>query len=80
MKEFAALWARIYSYLTDSNDEDKKAKGTKRCAIKRKRKSEDYKICLKTTQFENKINQLEKNKINTKSLRENQKEFTKTIT
>ena len=35
---------------------------------KRKRKFEDYKICLKTTQFENKINQLEKNKINTKSL------------
>ena len=29
MKEFAALWARTYSYLTDSNDEDKKAKGTK---------------------------------------------------
>ena len=31
MKEFAALRAETYSYITDSNDEDKKAKGTIKC-------------------------------------------------
>ena len=29
MKEFAELRAKTYSYLTDNNNEDKKAKGTK---------------------------------------------------
>ena len=41
----------------------KKEKTEKRCALKRKLKFEYYKHCLKVTQFENKINQLEKNKI-----------------
>ena len=34
MKEFAALRAKTYSCLTENNDEDKKAKGTKKCVIK----------------------------------------------
>ena len=34
MKEFAALKAETYSYITDSNDEDKKAKGTIKCLKK----------------------------------------------
>ena len=34
MKEFAALRAKRYSCLTENNDEDKKAKGTKKCVIK----------------------------------------------
>ena len=38
----------------------KKAKGTKKCAIKRKLKLENYKDCLEATQFENKIKHLEK--------------------
>ena len=29
MKEFTALRAKTYGYLTDNNDEDKKAKGAK---------------------------------------------------
>ena len=29
-KEFSALTAKTYSYLTDNNDQDKKAKGTKK--------------------------------------------------
>ena len=62
MKEFARLKARSYSYLKDKNDEDKKVKGTKKCVIKRKLKFEDYKNCLDTSQIENKINHLEKNK------------------
>ena len=30
MKEFAALRAKTYCYLTDNNNEDKKPKGTKK--------------------------------------------------
>ena len=46
MKEFVGLRAKTYSYLKDNNDEDKKAKGTKKCVIKRKLKFQDYKNCL----------------------------------
>ena len=41
MKEFVGLTAKRYGHLKDSNDEDKKAKGTKECAIKRKLKVQD---------------------------------------
>ena len=41
MKEFVRLRAKTYSYLKDNNDEDKKAKDTKKCVIKRKLKFED---------------------------------------
>ena len=30
MKEFVGLWEKTYSYLRDNNDQDKKAKGTKK--------------------------------------------------
>ena len=33
--EFVALRPKTYSYLTDDCKEDKKAKGTKKCVIKR---------------------------------------------
>ena len=52
-KEFAALRAKTYNYLTDNNDGDKTAKGTKKYAIKDKLKFEDYKNCLEATQLEN---------------------------
>ena len=42
-------------------NEDKKAKGTKKCSIKRKVKFENYRNCLKVTQLDNKIKYLEKN-------------------
>ena len=45
--------------------------------IKRKLKFEDYKQRLEATQLENKINQLEKNKLHMDSLKENHKEFIK---
>ena len=70
MKEFVGLRAKAYSYLKDNNDEDKKAKGTIKCVIKRKLKFQDYKNCLKAAQVENKINHLEKNKIDVDSLKE----------
>ena len=60
MKEFARLRAKTYSYLKDNSDEDKKAKGTKKCVRKRKLKSEDYKNCFKAARFKNKINHIEK--------------------
>ena len=43
-------------YLKDDASEDKKAKGTKKCVIKRKRKFENHKNYLEGTKFENKIN------------------------
>ena len=36
MKEFVGLRAKTYSYLKCNNDKDKKAKGKKKCVIKRK--------------------------------------------
>ena len=46
MKEFCALRAKTYTYLMDDDSEKKKAKGTKKCIIKRRIKSEDYKDSL----------------------------------
>ena len=43
--EFVTLRPKTYSYLTDDGKEDKKAKGTKKCVIKRMIKFNDYKIC-----------------------------------
>ena len=44
--EFVSLRPKTYSYLTDDCKEDKKAKGTKKCVIKRMFKFKDYKNCL----------------------------------
>ena len=44
--EFVALRPKTYSYLTDDCKEDKKAKGTKKCVVKRMIKFNDYKNCL----------------------------------
>ena len=46
MTEFVALKPKTYSYLTDDCEEDKKAKGTKKCVIKRMLKFYDYKYFL----------------------------------
>ena len=77
MIEFVGLRAKTYSYLIDDSSEDKKAKGTKKCVIKRKLKFENYKNCLEATQLDNKINYLEKNEINLDSLEKDHKEFIK---
>ena len=69
--------ARTYSYLIDDGSENKKAKCSKKCVIKIKLEFEDYKNCLEATQLENKINHLEKNKIDIGSLKENHKTFIK---
>ena len=58
--KFVGWRVKTYSYLIDDGSEDKKAKSTKKCVIKRKLRFENYKNCLKATQFDNKINCLEK--------------------
>ena len=60
MKKFAILRAKIYGYLIDDGNEDKKAKGTKKFVIKTNLKLENYKNCLEPTELENKINHIQK--------------------
>ena len=60
MTRSVGLRAKTYSYLIDDGCEDKKAKGTKKCATKRKLRFENYKNCLEASQLENKINYLQK--------------------
>ena len=43
MKEFCALRAKTYAYLMEDDSEMKKAKGTKKCVIKRRLMFENYK-------------------------------------
>ena len=51
MKRFCGLRAKTYAYLMDDDSEKRKAKGTKKCVIKRRLMFEYYKDCL----FNNKI-------------------------
>ena len=46
MKEFCALRAKTYAYLLEDSSKHKKAKGTKRCKIKRKLMFQNYKDSL----------------------------------
>ena len=46
MTTFVVLKAKSYIYLTDDNSEDKKIKGTKKCAMKRKCEFENYRNFL----------------------------------
>ena len=47
MKEFVGLRPKCYSYLMNDDKVDKKAKGTKKCAIKRCLVFDHYMNCLK---------------------------------
>ena len=55
----------------------KKTKDRKMCVIKRKLNFENYKNCLEAAQIVNRINNLEKHKIDVDSLKKNHKEFIK---
>ena len=80
MTEFAGLRTETNNYLTEDSDEDKKAKDTKKCTIKRKLKFEDYEHSSEATQLERKKKkQLGKYKLDVGSLWENHKEFIKNI-
>ena len=61
MTEFAASRPKLNSYLADYNDKNIKTQGTKKYIIN----------CLEATQPENKVNQLQKNKVDVDSLGEN---------
>ena len=51
MKEFVAFRAKTYAYLTDDDGEEKKAKVTKKCIIKRELMFKNYKDCLFNSQI-----------------------------
>ena len=61
IKELVRVRAKVYNYLENNNDEDEKAKGTKKCAIKWQYNNKTWKNYLEATAFENKINYEEKN-------------------
>ena len=46
MKEFVALRAKTYAYLTDEDGAQKKSKGKKKCVIKQELMFKNYKDCL----------------------------------
>ena len=46
MKEFVGLRPKCYSYITDNDYVDKKAKRTKKCVIKKEIMIDDYLECL----------------------------------
>ena len=46
MKEFCALRAKAYAYITEDGSVHKRAKGMKKCIIKREIMFEHYKDCL----------------------------------
>ena len=73
MIKFVGLRAKTCSYLTDDGSEDKKAKGTKKCVIKRELKFENYKNCFRATQLENKIKHLVKNKTDIDHIKKSKK-------
>ena len=50
MKKVCAPRAKTYTYLLDDDTEKKKDKGTKKCVIKRRLRSDDYYVSV----FENK--------------------------
>ena len=78
MKQFVGLIAKTQSYLKDNYDEDKKAKRTKTCFIKRKLILEDYKNSLEESQIDKKINYLRK-KTDVDSLKKDEKELLKAV-
>ena len=62
MKEFVGSRAKTSSYLVDDGSEDKKAKS--QTSVSQKKNLKDYKDCLRATQFLNKMNHVEKSKVN----------------
>ena len=74
MIDFVELRSETYRYITeDSDDENKKAKGTKKCVIKQKLNLKILKIIKK--QLILKIKGYLKKKLNVDSQEENHKEF-----
>ena len=60
MTEFASLRLKTYSYLMDDCNGNKKAKGRKKCVIKKILKFNDYKDCLLNNEIILKSQQIQK--------------------
>ena len=75
MTEFAGLRPKMYSYLADDGDWNKKAKSIEKCVVKRKLKFEDYKHRLKAARVKHKTKYLEKNNFNVDNLSENHRNW-----
>ena len=69
MIKFVGIRAKTCCYFIANVSEDKIAKSTKKCIIKRKLKFENHKNCLEATQIENKINYIEKSKTDIDSIK-----------
>ena len=69
MKKCVGLRGKTYSYLIDYDGEDNKAKGIRKCVIKRKPKFENFEKSLEATKLDSKIKYLEKNKIDAEDLK-----------
>ena len=73
MTEFAALRPKTYSYLMKDDGKhvtNKKAKGTKKCVIKRILKLNDYKDCLLNIEIKLKSQQSEAHNVYTEEVNE----------
>ena len=55
MTKLVGVKAKTYSYLVNLGSEDKSAKITQKCVIKRKLIFANYKNCFEATQFETKL-------------------------
>ena len=62
------LSVNTYSYSIDEDSRDKTTKGTKKCAIKKPLKFENYENFLEVTQLDNKTKYLGKNNISIDSI------------
>ena len=60
MTKFVGIRENTYIYLIQDGSEDKKAKDTKKCVIKRKIKLEHSNNRLEATKLENKVKHLKK--------------------
>ena len=70
LTKFVVLRAKGHSYLTDDGSEDKKAKGTKKKhVIKRKLKFENFENIQEATQIDDETKYLQKNKIDIGNLK-----------
>ena len=69
LTKFGGLRAKTYSYFIDDSSEDKKAKHTKICVIKRKHKFGNDKNYLEATQLGSKLKNLEETEINMVSIK-----------
>ena len=69
IKEFVGLKAQSYSYLMDNISENKKAKYTEKCVIKRQLENQDHKNCLNPAKLDGRLKYLEKKKFNIDKLK-----------